>query len=50
MERSDFEIISEDVIPKTIGFVCETLGSSLGLPKDAKLFDLLEGGDDNEPT
>lgn len=46
--RSDFEIVNQDVIPKTISFVCETLGGSLGLPKEATLFDLLKGGDDDE--
>ncbi len=46
-ERTDDEII-DDVVTKTISFVCETLGSSLGLPKNATLFDLLKGGDDDE--
>ena len=31
-DRTDEEIIDE-VTSKTISFVCETLGSSLGLPK-----------------
>ena len=46
-ERTDDEII-DDVVTKTISFVCETLGSSLGFPKNATLFDLLKGGDDDE--
>ena len=46
-DRTDEEIIDE-VTSKTIEFVCETLGSSLGLPKNATLFDLLKGGDDDE--
>ena len=38
-DRTDEEIIDE-VTSKTISFVCHTLGSSLGLPKDATMFDL----------
>jgi len=49
-ERSDFDIISEDVIPKTISFVCHTLESSLGLSANTSLFELMEGGDDDEQS
>jgi len=46
-ERSDFEIISEVVIPKTIEFVCDAL--DMDKPHPSNLFDLLQWGDD-EPT
>jgi hypothetical protein len=46
-ERTDDEIISEDVIPKTIEFVCGALG--MDEPHPCNLFDLLQG-DDGEPT
>lgn len=47
MERTDFEIISEDVIPKTIEFVCAAL--DIDEPHPSNLFDLLQW-DDDEPT
>ncbi len=48
MERSDFEIISEDVIPKTIEFVCDAL--NIDEPHPSNLFDLLQWGEGDEPT
>ena len=45
-DLTDDEIISEVVIPKTIEFVCGAL--NIDEPHPCNLFDLLQGGDDDE--
>jgi len=46
-KRTDDEII-DDVVSKTISFVCETL--NIDKPHPSNLFDLLQWGEGDEPT